>query len=149
MVYLVSTMAIGSLSIYGADIIYMNPEFDCQGQADILEVDACSQLELCDISNTYTLTARLGLYCGAKANDRNLIQSMTGLGGLVGVLLVSIVGSKLGKKVTSPISMVMGCLHAYSLLLGGTVKNATILMVSQLLAGGSYLMLYSTSLLLL
>ena len=48
--------------------------------------------------NDYTLTAKNGLYCGEKADDRNLIQSMVGLGSLFGVIIVNILSDFIGRK---------------------------------------------------
>jgi len=44
------------------------------------------------------LTAKLNLYCGARKNDRNFIQSASGIGAWIGIVFAGYVGDNKGKK---------------------------------------------------
>jgi MFS family permease len=109
-------MTIASLS---PAIIFANPTFSCPaGDAPLSETQACSIIQFCSPANPSSLTSKLELYCDGRKNDRNLIQSASGLGGMLGVLMVNWLADRKGKRFCIILSIFLGALHSYCLLLG-------------------------------
>ena len=48
--------------------------------------------------NDFTIVSRNGLYCDGQVN-RNLIQSITAVGSIVGLFVINFIGDIKGKKV--------------------------------------------------
>jgi MFS family permease len=58
--------------------------------------------------NPYTITAYAKLYCGDEKNTRALIQSMLGIGAILGVLLINLISDYQGRKFSFILALLLG-----------------------------------------
>jgi MFS family permease len=87
-----------SLTIFLPSYLFMTPTFACGDQTAVKEVDACPIIETCAIDQIYTITNYAGLYC-EQLYVRNSIVSAEFVGSLVGLILLSILADKIGRKI--------------------------------------------------
>ena len=62
-----------------------------------------------DAENDFTLTARSELYC-SRENERDAIQTMYGIGALLGVLTVNLIGDYKGRRFAMLVAISAGVL---------------------------------------
>lgn len=138
-------------SAFSQNILFMNPQFKCEGSGDQLvpEDEACNMLDFCTLENSYTLTVKLDLYCGNRENDRNLIQSVFGIGAVMGVFIVNWIAEKKGKRFALILGILLAAIHSYCLFLGAYYSNTNFITASQFLSGFSYTSVMTISFLLL
>lgn len=78
--------------------LFMTPTFTCAGQSGIKEVDACPIITTCTIDQVHTITNYVGIYCDDKY-IRNSILSAEFVGSVTGLILLSMLADKLGRKI--------------------------------------------------
>ena len=91
----------------------MNPFFQCDFSPKLVNEDgACGRLHECTLrtelltrDNKHTLTAQMGLFCNEK-HERTFIQSLRGIGGWIGTILVGIIADNFGRKLCMMISLI-------------------------------------------
>lgn len=76
----------------------MTPTFTCGDRTNVKEVDACPIIKTCTIDQIYTITKYAELYCD-NLYVRNSIISAEFVGSVTGLILLSILADKLGRKV--------------------------------------------------
>jgi MFS family permease len=84
------------------------------------------------------LTAQLGIYCDGRKSDRNLIQSIIGVGNMVGVLMVNWLADRKGKRFCIILSIFLAALSAFGFLIGILHKSTDLIIASQFLIGYAY-----------
>lgn len=87
-----------SLTVFLPSYLFITPTFTCGDQTDVKEVDACPIIDTCTIDQVYTITNYAELYCD-QLYVRNSIVSAEFVGSVVGLILLSILADKLGRKV--------------------------------------------------
>lgn len=87
-----------SLTVFLPSYLFMTPTFTCGGLSHVKEVDACPIIDTCTVEQQYTITKYAGLYCD-QLYVRNSIVSAEFVGSIVGLVLLSILADKLGRKV--------------------------------------------------
>ena len=96
--FVCSKWLIISLSIFLPSYLFIAPSFTCGSDLRVNETDACSKIDQCTIDQIYTITNYAGLYCGDRF-VRNSIVSAEFVGSVVGLILLSILADKLGRKI--------------------------------------------------
>ena len=93
--------------------------------------------------NDFTIVSRNKIYCDRQV-DRNIIQSITAIGSIVGLFVINFVSDVKGKKVGIMVALsiaicaVGGILFSIVVnLLGGYLSSIAILAVSQFFCGFS------------
>lgn len=76
----------------------MTPTFTCGMETQVKEVDACPIIDTCIIEQTHTITNYAKLYCD-QLYVRNSIISAEFVGSITGLILLSILADKLGRRV--------------------------------------------------
>lgn len=87
-----------SLIVFLPSYFLITPTFTCAGTPNLKEVDACPIIATCTIDQAYTITAHAKLYCD-DLYIRNSIISAEFVGSVVGLILLSMLADKLGRKV--------------------------------------------------
>lgn len=95
----------------------MHPQYKCQHSA-----------------NGYTITSENHLYCDRK-DARSLIQSVFGLGSMLGVLFVSFFSDYQGRKFSLIIALVCQLMATLLLFIGSYYDIVSLFMVSMVMAG--------------
>jgi MFS family permease len=86
-----------SLSIFLPSYLFITPTFTCGTDLKVIENDACYKIDQCTIDQEYTITNYASLYCENRF-VRNSIVSAEFVGSVVGLILLSILADKLGRK---------------------------------------------------
>ena len=81
------------------------------------------------IVNDYTITAENKLYCDRK-DDRNLIQSLYGLGSMLGVLFVNFISDYNGRKFSIILSIAFQVVSMILLNLGAAYDVVAVMGIS-------------------
>lgn len=78
----------------------MAPTFTCGNLTNVKEIDACPIINTspCYVEQTYTITNHAELYCD-KLYVRNSIISAEFVGSVTGLIILSMMADKLGRKV--------------------------------------------------
>ena len=87
-----------SLTVFLPSYLFMSPTFTCGTQTNVKEVDACPKISTCRIQQPYTITNYAQLYCD-QLYVRNSIISAEFIGSVVGLIVLSILADKLGRKI--------------------------------------------------
>jgi len=87
-----------SLSIFLPSYLFITPSFTCGNDLKVNEHDACQRIDQCTIDQVHTITNYAGLYCEDRF-VRNSIVSAEFVGSVVGLILLSILADKLGRKI--------------------------------------------------
>lgn len=87
-----------SLMVFLPSYLLITPTFTCGAQTSVKEIDACDMISTCTIEQTHTITSYASLYCD-KMYIRNSIISAEFVGSVVGLILLSVLADKLGRKV--------------------------------------------------
>lgn len=114
--------------------IFMNPLFTCNGGVEATEIEACRDIGQCDVTNNFTATYYVGLYC-QKMNIRSALQSIYAIGALIGMFGVPALADVMGRKFSFMSAFVLQ-LIGISMLIAGVYENIVWLMLfGQLLTG--------------
>ena len=97
-IFVCSKWLIISLSIFLPSYLFITPSFTCGNDLKVNENDACPRIEHCTIDQVHTITNYAGLYCENRF-VRNSIVSAEFVGSVVGLILLSILADKLGRKI--------------------------------------------------
>jgi len=81
------------------------------------------------IVNDYTITAENKLYCNKK-DDRNLIQSLYGLGSMLGVVFVNFISDYNGRKFSIILSIAVQVISMILLNIGAAYDVVAIMGIS-------------------
>lgn len=87
-----------SLTVFLPSYLFMTPTFTCGAQTNLKEVDACPIIDTCTVDQLYTITNYAKLYCD-QLYVRNSIVSAEFVGSIVGLILLSILADKIGRKI--------------------------------------------------
>ena len=87
-----------SLTVFLPSYLFVTPTFTCGDQLKVDQVDACPIIQSCIIDNTHTITAHAHLYCDQKYVRDSIISSEF-IGSVVGLVVLSILADRLGRKV--------------------------------------------------
>lgn len=87
-----------SLLVFLPSYLFMTPTFTCGSRESVMEIDACDIIHTCTIEQTYTITKYAQLYCG-NLYIRNSIISAEFIGSVTGLILLSVLADKLGRKI--------------------------------------------------
>jgi hypothetical protein len=86
-----------SLMVLGPSYMMMTPTFTCGNELKVGEDDACKRISECTINNPNTITAQTNLYCDNRF-VRDTLLSSEYVGSIVGLVVLSIMADKLGRK---------------------------------------------------
>jgi MFS family permease len=95
-------------------------------------------IEFCSVTNQDSLTAKLDLYCDGRKDDRNLIQSITGMGNMLGVLMVNWLADRKGKRFCVFLALFLASVYSYCLFIGILSNSIELILFSQFLIGYAY-----------
>jgi MFS family permease len=128
-----------NIAVLSPAILFANPTFTCEGYAHPVDEDeACSILEFCTPTNQQTLTASLEIFCDGRKDDRNLIQSMGGLGNVIGVLMVNWLADRKGKRFCICLSIILASTFSFTMLVGILHNSLDLITASQFIIGFAY-----------
>lgn len=98
-----------SLTVFLPSYLLATPTFTCGSELKVLEKDACGRLDQCKIDLPYTITAEMHLYCDQKYVRDSIISSEF-VGSVVGLIVLSIMADRLGRKVIIVTTLYITCL---------------------------------------
>lgn len=70
-----------------------------------------------EIVNHYTITGEIKLYCGEKKTERNTVQSMFGIGAVLGIFFNNFISDFQGRKYSLIIALLMQIISVYCIVL--------------------------------
>lgn len=114
-------------------MIFTNPLFKCSGAIGT-ESYACKHQELCVYENSFTATYDAGLYCEHR-NMRMTIQSIYGIGCIVGMLTVPIFADLKGKKMAVNIALLCMLGGGFFILIGILSKGYILIAIGVFISG--------------
>lgn len=139
MVFLGVVFHLMNISTLSPPFLFPNPTFICDGAtAPLSEDDACPVMEFCRVDNPLSLTAELEVFCDGRKDDRNLLQSINGMGGIFGVLLINWLADRKGKRFCMILCCFLAAVYAYISLVGILQHSVELVVVSQFLIGFAY-----------
>lgn len=119
LLFIASTFHLFCITTLAPSILFPNPTFQCEGYTDLETEDiACEAIDFCPITEHFSLTSKLSIYCDGRKNDRSLIQSIYGVGNVLGVLIINWLADKKGKKRCLQLSIFLGLVYSLLLLFG-------------------------------
>jgi MFS family permease len=86
-----------SLTIFLPSYLLITPTFTCGSQLAVKEVDACPIIATCTIDQPFTITNHANLYCN-ELFTRQSILSAEFVGSVTGLILLSVLADKLGRR---------------------------------------------------
>lgn len=114
-----------SLTVFLPSYLLVTPTFTCGADTKVLEKDACSRLHDCKIDFPETITAHMHLYCDDKY-VRDSILSAEFAGSITGLILLSILADRLGRKtiiVTTLYLTTIGAISKYSMIRSADTRS--------------------------
>ena len=124
--------------ILGPSYLLMTPTFTCGFDSKVSENEACPKISECTIDYMHTLTSQLGLYCDQRF-VRDSILSSEYIGSLVGLVLLSILADKIGRKIIIVITIFASLVGSLVFCFGGTYHIVPLLYVGIIMMGfGAY-----------
>ena len=148
-IFVMVTAVISTFSTLGPPFLFMNPRFSCPGVEQPSEAYACEHLESCTLENGYTITGEVELYCGGRRDDRNVVQSVMGVGAMIGVVFVNALGTFLGKLVAFRIGIALASIQGFLFVAGTYGKKVWMLAAANCLGGASHMAMIVLVILLL
>ena len=113
--------------------VFMNPLIECGGVSST-EEEACEHFDECQVTNDFTAAYKNDLFCD-KELIRSTIQSVFGLGYIIGKICFPLVADIIGRRKSILIAILFGIIAMSSLLLGIEYGSETLMMAGQLIAG--------------
>lgn len=124
--------------ILGPSYLFMIPTFTCGARTKVSEADACPIIDSCTIDYPYTLTAKRHLYC-ENQYIRDSIISSEYIGSIIGLILLSVLADKIGRKLIIVITLFAGIIGSLILVYGGHYNVVPLLYMGVIMMGfGAY-----------